>query len=287
MSLNWIARRESTGTALFTTFNNGFENVSAIESFRSYTLLFVANFNAFTCLRNVKHLRQPFNSTALSIEELLLTFAYNPPVSSINTPPNGLVFRRKSCNDRSRAKNGFLCAVAHSSQTISFYFCRILSRHFGRVMEIGLSVFGFHTFGATWKSGLSTKSVSRLFRMMRQVSRLHHFFNQLPPGCFSSSSGCSKKIPPTLRKVFTSISFPGNQTHGYRAVDRDVSNSKAVKIWEQKGGAKLELKRRPCPVSKNPSFQASPSYTHHLLHFRAFSWLLYGYTLNTPPQGLY
>ncbi|GFW38850.1 trimethyllysine dioxygenase, mitochondrial [Trichonephila clavipes] len=53
--------------------------------------------------------------------------AYTGMYLELHTDMNYLekspVFPRKSCNDQSRASNDFLCAIVHSSQTISLHFC--------------------------------------------------------------------------------------------------------------------------------------------------------------------
>ena len=48
------------------------------------------------------------------------------PASTINVLQKGLEFPHKSCNDRSRASSDFLCAIVHSSRTLSLHCCNTL-----------------------------------------------------------------------------------------------------------------------------------------------------------------
>ena len=48
------------------------------------------------------------------------------PASNINMLPKSLEFPRKYYNDRSRSSSDCLCAIVHSSQTLSLHCCNTL-----------------------------------------------------------------------------------------------------------------------------------------------------------------
>lgn len=83
----------------------------------------MVNFNVFTWRHKVEYFRQAFISSAGVDRVITGNVCLKSPTSNINAFPNGLMFPRKSCNDRSRALSDFWWAIVHSSQIICLHFC--------------------------------------------------------------------------------------------------------------------------------------------------------------------
>lgn len=76
----------------------------------------MVNFNVFTCRHKVEYFRQAFNSSAGVDRGITGNVCLKSPASNIDAFPNGLMFPRKSCNDRLRASSDFLIAKANMEQ---------------------------------------------------------------------------------------------------------------------------------------------------------------------------
>lgn len=136
----------------------------------------------FTYLLKEDYFRQVFISSG-GIDRKITGYAcLKSPISIISAFPNGLEFRRKSCNNRSRISKGFLCAIFYSSQTISLH---------GSFKKLHVQ--------SQFQFVMSSSSTWQLFQTTQELRLCHFMIEFLPESIYLEILfDASKNIYPTL-----------------------------------------------------------------------------------------